>query len=175
MSTIQSCIDVRRCSAADYRFLPRECCKDRRRRLDHAQRLDPIRQETEERLLCRPERCFDGRRRPGGASERLGRTASPSSGRSITSSHPSNKSFYVDRLSVGCSTSLRGKWVESRGKGQDKEFKVDEVSFVGESDAEVRRRFGAALHTQTRASHCSFASTNSHIRCRTRSRGYRLQ
>lgn len=40
---------------------------------------------------------------------------------------------------MGCSTSLRGKWVESRGKGQDKEFKVDEVSFVGESDAEVRR------------------------------------
>ena len=53
----------------------------------------------------------------------------------------------MGRLSVGCSTSLRGKWVESRGKGQDKEFKVDEVSFVGESDAEVRRRLGGALHT----------------------------
>ncbi|GAA5981836.1 hypothetical protein JCM10908_004629 [Rhodotorula pacifica] len=41
-----------------------------------------------------------------------------------------------ERLSVGCSASLRGSWVESRGKGQEKEFKVKEVSFVGESDAE---------------------------------------
>ncbi|BGP55299.1 asparaginyl-tRNA synthetase [Rhodotorula sphaerocarpa] len=42
-----------------------------------------------------------------------------------------------DRLSVGSSASLLGRWVESRGKGQDKEFKVDEVTFVGESDAET--------------------------------------
>jgi len=33
---------------------------------------------------------------------------------------------------------LRGAWVDSRGQGQAKEFKVDEVTFVGESDAEVR-------------------------------------
>ncbi|GAA5870247.1 hypothetical protein JCM3774_004621 [Rhodotorula dairenensis] len=42
-----------------------------------------------------------------------------------------------ERLSIGCSASLRGKWVESRGQGQVKEFKVDEVAFVGESDAEA--------------------------------------
>ncbi|GAA5997773.1 asparagine--tRNA ligase SLM5 [Rhodotorula paludigena] len=42
-----------------------------------------------------------------------------------------------DNLTVGCSASLQGQWVESRGKGQDKEFKVETVGFVGESDAET--------------------------------------
>ncbi|BGP39692.1 asparaginyl-tRNA synthetase [Rhodotorula kratochvilovae] len=32
-------------------------------------------------------------------------------------------------LTVGCSASLRGAWVDSRGKGQAKEFKVEEVEF----------------------------------------------
>ncbi|GAA5912289.1 hypothetical protein JCM8208_001324 [Rhodotorula glutinis] len=40
-------------------------------------------------------------------------------------------------LTVGSSASLRGAWVDSRGQGQAKEFKVDEVSWVGESDAET--------------------------------------
>ncbi|GAA6051378.1 hypothetical protein JCM3770_004510 [Rhodotorula araucariae] len=40
-------------------------------------------------------------------------------------------------LTVGCSASLRGAWVDSRGKGQAKEFKVDEVEFIGASDAET--------------------------------------
>ncbi|GAA5924420.1 hypothetical protein JCM3775_005375 [Rhodotorula graminis] len=42
-----------------------------------------------------------------------------------------------DGFTVGCSASLRGAWVDSRGQGQAKEFKVDEVTFVGESDAET--------------------------------------
>ncbi|BGO91328.1 hypothetical protein NBRC10512_007067 [Rhodotorula toruloides] len=42
-----------------------------------------------------------------------------------------------ESLTVGCAATLKGKWVDSRGAGQDKEFKVESVDFVGESDAET--------------------------------------
>ncbi|BGP24348.1 asparaginyl-tRNA synthetase [Rhodotorula toruloides] len=42
-----------------------------------------------------------------------------------------------ESLSVGCSATFKGKWVDSRGTGQDKEFKVESVDFVGASDAET--------------------------------------
>ncbi|GAA5910850.1 uncharacterized protein JCM6883_000335 [Sporobolomyces salmoneus] len=40
-------------------------------------------------------------------------------------------------LTVGCSASLEGEWVESPKQGSGKEFKVQEISWIGESDAET--------------------------------------
>ncbi|GAA5924294.1 hypothetical protein JCM1841_001353 [Sporobolomyces salmonicolor] len=42
-----------------------------------------------------------------------------------------------ERLTVGCAATFKGNWVDSKGKGQSKEFRVEEVEFVGESDAET--------------------------------------
>lgn len=42
------------------------------------------------------------------------------------------------RITVGCSASLRGTLVDSPGKGQEKEFRVEAVEVLGASDAEVR-------------------------------------
>lgn len=46
--------------------------------------------------------------------------------------------LYGHRLTVGCSARMKGRFVDSPGKGQAKEFKVEEVELLGESDAEVR-------------------------------------
>ena len=44
----------------------------------------------------------------------------------------------VHRLSIGGSASFQGEWVTNpRGKDQQ-EFKVNKVTWIGESDAEVR-------------------------------------
>jgi len=40
-------------------------------------------------------------------------------------------------LTVGCSASLDGEWVDSPKSGNGKEFKVKEVTWIGESEAEV--------------------------------------
>ncbi|GAA5849439.1 hypothetical protein JCM8547_000451 [Rhodosporidiobolus lusitaniae] len=40
-----------------------------------------------------------------------------------------------ESLTVGCSASFKGKWVETPGRAHEREFKAEEVELVGESDA----------------------------------------
>ncbi|KAM0787571.1 hypothetical protein ACM66B_003641 [Microbotryomycetes sp. NB124-2] len=43
----------------------------------------------------------------------------------------------AERLTVGCAARLRGRFVDSPGQGQDKEFRVDSVQVLGASDAQT--------------------------------------
>lgn len=52
---------------------------------------------------------------------------------------------FARRLTVGCSASLKGRFVDSLGKGQAKEFKVEQVELLGKSDAEVRYTSNSAF------------------------------
>ncbi|GAA6027488.1 hypothetical protein JCM8097_007886 [Rhodosporidiobolus ruineniae] len=42
-----------------------------------------------------------------------------------------------DGLTVGCSASFRGEWVETPGRAHSREFRADEVEVLGDSDAAV--------------------------------------
>ncbi len=42
----------------------------------------------------------------------------------------------IKRISVGCSLKVKGKLVESQGKGQSFEIKVEEIEILGEADSE---------------------------------------
>ena len=42
----------------------------------------------------------------------------------------------IKRISVGCSLKVKGKLVESQGKGQSFEIRVEEIEILGESDSE---------------------------------------
>ncbi|SCZ98773.1 BZ3500_MvSof-1268-A1-R1_Chr3-1g05610 [Microbotryum saponariae] len=52
----------------------------------------------------------------------------------------SNMSSIRRRLAVGCSAALTGRFVPSRGRGQEMEFQVDQVQLLGSSDAEASKK-----------------------------------